>query len=33
VFAGRDAGGTGVLVYYFDTERTIYCTEVGPEEE
>lgn len=32
VYAGQDADGTEVLVYYNDSEHCICCTEVGPDE-
>jgi hypothetical protein len=37
MYAGRDADGTEVMVYYDDTARVISCTELesdfGPDEE
>ena len=33
MFAGMDADGTEVLVYYNDDARVIACTEIEPDEE
>jgi hypothetical protein len=32
VYAGTDADGTEVLVYFNDTANLICCTEIGPDD-
>jgi hypothetical protein len=32
VYAGRDADGTEVLVYFNDDAKVIACTEIEPDE-
>jgi hypothetical protein len=33
VFAGKDADGTEVLVYFNDTANLICCTEIEPDRD
>lgn len=33
VYAGKDADGMEVLVYFNDTANLICCTEIGPDKD
>jgi hypothetical protein len=33
MYAGRDADGTEVLVYFNDNDNVIACTEIEPDDE